>query len=138
MKIDLALKGFETLTAQLAKLADENTTNSIVRHAYREGAKPILAAAKANCPVDTGFGKANLKIKPGKRKKGFVSVLVGEGSYRGDTFYLAMVEYGHASKGNRHVPAHPFMRPAVDSQKANAEQIITREIAAGIAAAMKS
>lgn len=128
MKVGLDIKGIDQLTAQLTKLADDQLADQIVRHAYREGAKPILAAAKANCPVDTGAGKKSLKIKAGKRRKGRVTVLIGETPYKGDTFYLAMVEYGHATKGNRHVPAHPFMRPAVDSQQANAVAAIMADL----------
>lgn len=168
MKIGLDIKGFKEFEQKLAKLADAKLITDITADAFREGAKPILAAAKANIPVDTGKSQQQLRITV-KRRKGKVIVRVGEGGK--DDFFLAFVEYGHgigkldkptraakqrlsrwkdrqalaaklgidltANDSRRQVPARPFLRPAVDAKKAEAETIIARQIGAKLDALFK-
>lgn len=71
----------------------------------------------------------SLKLRAMKSKKGRIGVVVQtrEGDYRGKTFYGAFVEYG-----TKKMAAKPYMRPAFDTKKGEAEQIITNEIRAGI------
>ena len=98
-------------------------------------------------PEDTGFLKRSLKVRSGRRRKGRVSMLVGELLRRGDAFYGAMVEYdhgigkraagtkhkaGHSNDGRARVKAHPFLRPAIDETKSQVAELVARQIGRAI------
>jgi HK97 gp10 family phage protein len=138
----IKLEGVAELHA-LLKGMDAKLAKKIYRTALREGAKEIQAEAVRNAPVDTGLTRDAIKVKARKRSrknKGSVGVLVtvGEGDYKGETFYASFVEFGHF-QGSRKlgdertfVPPDPFMRRAFDSEKENAAQMVVAALQVGI------
>lgn len=148
--LDELKKVFEMLPKRVALRA--------ASQAVRAGAKPILEAARAKCPVDTGNLKASLAIKILNQKRDAMDVvaLIGpQTKYRrikradkilkgrqkynvkldekgGDGFYGFFIE-----KGTRFYPAHPFLRPAYDENKVKAQQIIIDTVGDAIMAEMQ-
>ena len=121
-----ALQGMEP---QLAK--------RVLGSAMREGAKPMLATAKANCPVSVdgshgnppGTARNSLKIRAKKRRKGIVCVMIQTraGDFKGKAFYVSFLEYG-----TKHIAALSFMRKAFDTTKMASMAIAKRQISVGI------
>lgn len=134
-------KALKALPARLAK--------KVIRQALRAGAKVIRAEAVSRAPVDTGMTMKAIKVKAGKRSRKprlWVNTQVGEGDYKGETFYAAFLEYGHqtgkrGSNDRKPVTARPFMRTAAEAAEQQAGAIVRAELAKGIereAAGMKA
>jgi HK97 gp10 family phage protein len=90
-----------------------NIQKNVITGAVRAGAKPILTAAKANVPVDTGNLKKSLGTT--KRKTEDKNIVRFSISPRrggnSDGFYGHMIEFGTSK-----MVAQPFLRPAFESQ----------------------
>ena len=129
----MRIEGVRKLERKLLKL-EPKIGKKVVRQAVRKAAKPILAAAKSNVPVESGELKRNLKIKALKRKKHRFGVMIGTGLkwFTGDQFYAAFVEFGTGTR-----PARPYLRPAFDTKRQSSEQILKTELKNGIKAAAK-
>ncbi len=142
---EVTVKGLDQLQKFLDQLPAKIEKN-VMRGALRAGAKPVLAAAKANAPVATPsaenqrlYGLHSGALRDSIRisvsvKGGKVTAAVKAG--KGDVYYARFVEYGTrahkiaaANKGflgfaNRYYKSvehpgsgpRPFMRPALDSQ----------------------
>ncbi len=129
----LEIKGGLELLRKLEQFP-RTVQRKLLRQAIRDGARPILAAAKANAPVLTGALKASLRLRVRKNvKPGVYAVQIQAGKYgefRGDQFYAAFLELGHRlghrRLGNSRaiVPANPFMRRAADMNKDRAARIV--------------
>jgi len=133
--IDIQMIGDKELQRKLRELPIA-MERKIVRKALREAARPVLAAAKALAPVLTGRMKAGMKLRAEKAKRGHFGVQVVTptrkelGIAGDDPYYYPMaVEVGTAK-----MPAHPFMRPALDANREKGIAIAAREIRAGIEA----
>jgi HK97 gp10 family phage protein len=93
------------------KRADDAAIGKIVRSA----AKPIIAAARARVPVDSGLLRKQIGFITRQDAKYPTTALIGvnynfQGSKRGNSaWYAHIVEYG--GKTINRAP-HPFMRPA--------------------------
>lgn len=113
-ELEQALKGLEPKVAK-----------QIVKKAMRKGMKLIQSAAKDKAPFETGQTKKAIKVRAAKlgRKGIGIDVKVGEGDYKGETFYASFLEYGTSK-----MPPKPFMRPAYDSKKDQAENVTMNEI----------
>ncbi len=161
--VSLRLEGFDELLQQLHQM-EAAVEHRLAQEAVDAGAAVVLAQAIANVPVDTGNLKQLLKIRrPKKRSRSRAAALVGTGTQytsrgyaagRQDDFYGSFVEYGHFL-GKRHarrtpgsplgargqqrkwVPPKPFLRPAVDSKRGEAIEIMRSVLAAGIEAAAR-
>ena len=90
-------------------------------------AKPILSQMKQNASSDPKrqsgdlYNALSANIK--KRKSGSkVTIGVHRKDWKNEEYYPAYVEYGHA--GPQPAPAHPFVRPAFDTKKDEAYQMI--------------
>lgn len=122
----------------------------VVRKALREGAKPILAAARAAAPIsnDKDPGLLRKSMSPGRgirikayRRTGVTMAVIGPSWPLGAHGHL--IEFGTqlrttktgASRGVG--PAMPFLRPAFDANVGRAQRIIASVMAAGLAAAAK-
>lgn len=129
---EVKVKGLSELQKYLDQLPMKIETN-ILRGALREGAKVVLAEAKANVPVSSGVLRDGLKIST-RYRKGKVSASI---KAKGKHGYLAQwMEFGvkpHHIKGKDGKPLmigagfvegvdhpgispRPFLRPALDSQ----------------------
>ena len=97
---------------------------------FRQAAKPIIAAARANIKNDTGQLKKSIKAFSTRASRRLPALYVGpkatggkatKNSQRGGGFYGAIVEYGSVYSQ----PA-PFMRPAWEQSRTNAEAILLK------------
>jgi HK97 gp10 family phage protein len=121
MGLDMTFEGMgdlverlESMVANAAKIEDE---------ALKEAAAPILAEAQQTTAfIDRSHHlRDSLIVSNVSKKNGVKSVLVG--SVGGDAFYAGMVE-----KGTSRAAAHPFLEPAFNHHKEEAEQIIIRRL----------
>lgn len=118
------LEGAEKLEKLFAGLP-KKLRGQILRPILREAAKTVQAEAKQRAPSATGAVRDAIKVRASKKlKKGQVGVdvSIGEGNYRGKTFYGAFLEFGapkHELFGKKlsPLPPQPFMRPAFDAVK---------------------
>lgn len=136
------VEGLEALLNSLNAAKGGTQTKAALRTGTRAGAKLVLAAAKANAPVDTGALRDNLKIKPIKRSRkypGRIGFVIGnydvEGGslFRGDTFYAGMVEYGTVNQRGQ-----PYLRPAFDSTKAAVVEVVRAKVGADVERRLRS
>lgn len=136
--INIELLGEPELQRKLDAL-DRKVQRKVVRKAIREGAKPVLAAAKAKVPVDTGALKAGLKLRALKRSRTGFGVYIRTPTRAeldipddDESYYPAVVEYGAEFS-----PPQPYMRPAMDENRDRATAKITEVLRTGINEATK-
>lgn len=132
--VRLIVTGIPAIDAKFRKIGSPKIVNGIIRKAFRAGLKPVLAAAKANEPKDTGALKGATKIITVRTRKGVklaVSIL-GKKLAPGKIGEAAAVEYGTGDRD-----AQEPMKRAYDRTKAQATRVAIAEIRAGIAAALK-
>jgi len=99
--LDEVLKKLKILPARIQK--------NVVTGAIRAGAKPILKEAKRLVPVDTGTLKKSIGIVKRRSKDKNIVIFSVTPRIKKGGWYAHFVEYGTAK-----MPAHPFMRPAVE------------------------
>lgn len=131
----MRLEGFNELAAALRELPERLARNGL-RAAVNAGATIIKKDAQGRARVDTGALKANLYQKQIREQSGpmqqtfYVGVRRGVAKYAnnaanrragnagkaykndGSTFYWRFLEFGTST-----LAAHPFLRPAFESQK---------------------
>jgi len=119
-------RGFALADKKLAALASIPLAQK--KAALRAGAEIIAEEARRLAPKDTGRLARSIKVYAGRQARvsgGFdlpgTSVLVGPvGSPGdGDVFYAGFVEEGTSQQA-----AQPFMRPAIDGKRAEAEAVV--------------
>ena len=102
--------------------------NKFFMAVFRAAAKPIIAAASSNIKNATGQLKKSIKAFSTRASRRLPALYVGpkatggkarKNSQRGGGFYGAIVEYGGA-----HSQPAPFMRPAWEQSRGNAEAIL--------------
>lgn len=122
--------------AALDQLAKE--LPGIALQAVQAAAAPVLAEAQRRAPVLTGATKHALHVRSertGTGARAHVEVQdSGDGGAARQAFFT---EYGHMTRGEdghaRHVPAKPFLRPAL----ANKRDAAVREAGAVLAHNLK-
>lgn len=138
------VEGLRQIADALNKL-DKKVSTKIARKAARAGALLIRDEAKRRVPVDTGLLKQNIVVKKFRdrgegnvrygiglisskavyrdnkvnRRKG----RVGQSYYRDKTFYGHMVEFGTIK-----MKAKPFLRPAFETQKEKAVDVVKQTL----------
>lgn len=106
----------ESLLKTISQLSEDVAGDALLS-VLEEVAEPIRATAARLAPLDTGTLRDSIVVKPiQNRRTGAVSVGVGT---TGEGFYGRFHEYG-----TRYMPARPFLRPAFDRHKDNAERRI--------------
>lgn len=149
------VEGLEDLREVLLRKLPERLRGRALQGALAQAAKPILAAARARAPVDTGRERRAIYSKRSKLSRPELERRIIGVAYRKKIlgrfpFYWKFVEFGHRvgnrktgylqknGRGSGHtgtvsvVPARPFMRPAFELHKGEALEILTRELAAEI------
>lgn len=141
MPVDIKILGRRDLERQMKKLVDK-TQKKIVRQAIRAAAKRAKDRIVRNIRNEdlvlhhfmlAGF--YNAKIKSSSRKPRELIRMGPEwptrdqlGIAADDKYYYPMaVEMGH-----NNVPAHPFVRPAMDEHRASELREMSGDIAKGI------
>lgn len=148
--IDISVFGDKALQRRLQRVAT-TTQRKIVRQALRASAKRIKPYVLQNIQSKLGqrtgaYYKAwkRAKIRSGATRRGMIRLGIAMptreefGIAPGDKyFYPAALEYGQ-KRGNRHVPARPHIRPAVDNNKGREFRQISRDIGRGITKAWRA
>lgn len=114
----------------------------VIRQAIRKSLRPVKLAVEQEAPKgETGLLADSVKIRAvKKRKRGRIAlqVRIAEGDFLGETYYAAMVEFGHALRDVPRgpevgrVPADPFMERAFDRTAKPAREEAIREIKLGV------
>lgn len=150
---DFPIEGATKLRKKLFALGPR-IAKKVLRESIRPAAKLIQADAKSNVAVDTGALRKSIKVRALKRSRSRVGMTVTTNStdnmFKGKTFYGGFLEYGHrhgkrtneikraqkkkapAADLRPLVPARPFMKPAFDSNRDRAGQMIIANIRAGV------
>lgn len=164
MSITVQVSGLKDLDRALGELPKSVAKATLVRTLKKAG-EPIAQAARAAAPVDDGtlrdsiavsarlknkvgmaefgaamraglgVGAARQALRDARRAAGggsFAEMYVGPSLGKGVLRYAHLQEFGTSNHA-----AHPFMRPAWDSEKDNALQIIRRELGNEIIAAAR-
>lgn len=151
--IELKVRGLIDLQDQLVALGNELGIKALAA-AARKAFMPVLAAAKAMVPVDSGALRDSLKVTVKKPKGGEAVVVVGIRIGRGQGAKQASVAaaaFGEAQidklpparrwhfieLGTADLAPHPFLRPALDSNAQVVLDALKEELAKGIARAQK-
>jgi HK97 gp10 family phage protein len=98
--IRIKLVGDKELLRKLDRLQKKDARKAI-RRGLRAGAKILAVETKRLVPKVTGAIKRAVRVRAGKRSRRYIAVLamIGEGWFKGDSFYAAQQEMGwHAGK----------------------------------------
>lgn len=118
VRYDIEIEGWEELEAKLQQMADNINSQEVLENALMDGAEIVRGAAQAQAPYRTGQLSGNIEVSKRGREK--YSVRVGPS---GSGFYGRFLEYGTS-----YMAAQPFMRPALDSVRVQAEAAISDSI----------
>lgn len=151
--ITVEVQGLEGIRNALNSVIPAHFQGAALQAMLAAAAKPIVDAAKARAPVKTGLMKGDIYSFKDSRSTATsqirgISVRTGRRATKSHqaAYYWPWIEYGHGvittdkrslgtsatgyfGKIVQAYPAHPFMRPAFDSQKLVALQVF--EDAAG-------
>lgn len=121
-----ALDGDKALMRKLAALAKPSSVRRVMRPSIRAGCSIVNKAAKARAPKRTGALKKSIGVKIKSMRNGTIwggvgprlgyEVTMPDGSIHDPAMVGHMVELGHG--GPNPAPAHPFLRPALDANRA--------------------
>lgn len=103
----------------------KNIQKNVAVGATRAGCKPILDKAKANAPYEYGDLEKSIKISKAKGKRGekhIVHFRISAGNFvqtsegNKKVFYAGYIEWGYTKPNGQAVMAHPFARPALETE----------------------
>jgi HK97 gp10 family phage protein len=135
----LEYSGFDTLQKRLQALKAELSTNGMKR-VVRAGAKVFKGEMVRRAPVLAAKTPGSNALEPGALKAGIRTALLANetpvtalvGPNKKVAHVARFVEYGHREvrSGIAHgdVPAHPFIRPAYESARSEAESAMVAEV----------
>jgi len=143
----ITVTGFAELSADLKKI-ESDLQKKISQKAVRAGANVILKAARANAPKRAkAWEGMTYKNPPGTLKKGIKvararkqprGIVRDQIGFSGKAWYGAQVERGHNIIRNGkvigHAEAHPFLRPAFDSNVDKSISTVREKLDAELAA----
>lgn len=133
MKVQI--DGLKELEQKLLQMSPKLAKNGL-RAAVAAGSRVIANEAKKNVPVDTGVLRRAIFMKQIREESGnskqtfYVGVRKGKGERKKnrDGWYFHMVEFG-----TKKMAARPFLRPAFESRRVEAAEVIKRRLAERIA-----
>tara|TARA_R100001463_G_scaffold72707_3_gene126580 strand:+ start:515 stop:976 length:462 start_codon:yes stop_codon:yes gene_type:complete len=120
--------GQKALLRAMYKIPYEVKRNKFFMAVFRQAAKPIIQAARANINNDEGDLRRSIKAFSTRASRRLPALYVGpkatggrskENKQRGGGFYGAMVEYGTV-----HSSPNPFMRPAWEQKQNQSKEIL--------------
>jgi HK97 gp10 family phage protein len=120
--IKAEIEGADEVIKTLEDLGLE--AEKILQDAARKGGEIALREARKRCPERTGNLKRSLKVDNGKTTTSKAEVKVTHGKKE---FYGTFVELGTS-----HMKAQPFLRPAVDENRAEISKAVKDEIVKAI------
>ncbi len=105
---------------------DKKIRDKIVRQSQRAGAKLLADEIRSRAPVETGRTKRSVKVRAGRRKKGFISTnVVISGGHDGP--FIGFVEFGTKDQ-----EANPFIRGSAMARESDVVEAIVDGINKGI------
>jgi HK97 gp10 family phage protein len=127
----LEIRGVDEIARAFRELP-KTAAKKVIRQGVRAAARVALAQARTTVPVRTGALKRDLKVRaaPEKlRRRGIIAldVLMGEGDYKGRSFYGSFVEYGTIEQ-----PPQRFMERALTASEGPARARAAAVIREGI------
>lgn len=147
MNVQLKVHGLDALQKQLQELSQGMAAKTLAK-AARKAFKPVLEAAIARVPVDTGLTRDSLRIKvvkPSNPNATAVAVglviIVGKGARRSEIKGLrgsvredakrksAHWRWHYIEKGTSSQAARPFLRPALDTNADRVVELLREELA---------
>lgn len=117
-KFKVNIEGADEVVKTLEKLGVE--AKQVMQDAAMEGGRIALSEARRRVPVDTGRLRRSLRLRKGRKTetKADVKVTHGEKEYYGTFLEL----------GTSNMQARPFLRPAVDENKAQISKAVSKEV----------
>lgn len=112
----MKLEGADGLSKKFAKIAEQ--ASSKLEAAVTVGAMKVQNSAKYKAPYKTGNLRSSIHTAPESSSSDEVVVRVGT-----DVIYAAAQEFGTAT-----IPPHPYLRPALDSNRAEVKREIKRAL----------
>ncbi|MEK7178548.1 MAG: HK97-gp10 family putative phage morphogenesis protein [Patescibacteria group bacterium] len=147
MTITFKVEGFKELRRKLDELRTAKLAAKVLAAAMRKAFAPVLESARAMVPVDEGLLRESLSIKLRTSKRDDtiqVGLRIGGGA-RSKQAAAAGAAFGAGSEvpparrwhfvefGTANMAAHPFLRPALDSNAARVLELLRAELAAALA-----
>lgn len=130
----VTVEGLSETAAALDEFSKATSAN-ILRRVLIAAGEPIAATARALAPVKTGRLVTSISVVPAQPSK---MTRAGRGNYDKQSQVEVLVEAGPVVQsitqefGTVHNSAHPFMRPAWQSQRQRALQIVTEQLSVQI------
>ena len=153
MSVTFKLQGLSELQNQLKELRDVQLAAKVLARAARRAFKPVLEAAKALVPRDSGDLAESLTITVKRPKGGDAVVVVGikVGTGKANQARVAAAAFGEAQSrrvppalrwhfielGTSELAAQPFLRPALEANAPAVLEALKAELAQGIARVLK-
>lgn len=147
MSVEVKLRGIEELQRAVLGLKDD-LRKKVVMGALRDGAKPIVKAAKALAPVKSGLLRSRIKVSASKIYKGqggvfgvYINVKAVKGRRVKGTKVIVNVKGGSPfywkflELGTRKMGKHAFLKPAAEQHFPESITIIQARLAERIAKA---
>jgi HK97 gp10 family phage protein len=147
--ISVDVQGLAELEIALGELPDKIAKGTLVK-AITAAGELFRARASELAPYDdyTPNVRNKMHLKEGILKKikttyrgvqgATVQCLIGLDKAKGESvFYGRFIEMGWLHIGGKHIPAHPFMRPAFEEKKTEALALVVSELLIGVEAAAR-
>lgn len=116
---------------------EKKVMNKGLKKCFRDGSKVIAKAVKDETPKgQSGFLRKAIKVRAAKRKKNRigVNVQIGEGNFKGDSFYGGFVEFGtKTADGKVKIKGRRFMKKGFDKSKDAAAAAMVESLRESIA-----
>lgn len=131
------IKGLDKVEQKLKKLG-RRTAKKVVKKGVTKGAKPLLKAARAKAPRDTGRLRRAIKsrvMKKTSRDEAGRLIMIDPGKSRDDTkgaWYGYIINNGWIDRSGTYHPGKKFMEAAYEKEKKNAANSTVSEIESGI------
>lgn len=125
------VQGVPEIAAALKELPVTIHKQALRKPIYR-GAQLVRDRAKTLVPVKTGNLRKNIKVK-GRRGTPTMQLVAAFVQYgKGGASYAHLVEKGFMHISGRHIPARPFMRPALEMSANEIISIVAKELKAAL------
>lgn len=133
-----------TGSKELARLLEDlpgKVQKKVLRQGVSAASTPILKAIRGRVPKRSGLTKKSMARKVKTYKSGTVVSIMGprkdaaamyKGKLHKPSKIAHLVEKGHINRDGSLTPPHPFMRPAFESTKGEALNIMADKMGTGI------
>jgi HK97 gp10 family phage protein len=123
VRYDVQIEGWEELEAKLQSMAAEINSQEVLENALMDGGEIVRSAVQSQARQISNQGADSITISKQGREK--YSIRIGPS---GAGFFMRFFEYGAHMGGGSTWIQRPFMRPALDSVRVQAESAISDAI----------